>query len=122
MVSPRSVHWFALITVPLSVMLSAGAGTSSAVTIALTPGMASAAAGVDAQDPRVRQGAEEQLAEQHALGAVVFGILRGAGDLRSQVGGRIVLADQLVLSARIQPRPRLRRFSAPRIIAVRILS
>ena len=42
MVSACSAHLVALITVPLSVRLSAGAGSSSALKIALTPGMASA--------------------------------------------------------------------------------
>jgi hypothetical protein len=35
---------------------------------------------------RVRHGAEQQLAEQHAIGAKVFGILRLAGDLGIEVG------------------------------------
>jgi hypothetical protein len=42
MLSPRSLLGLALITVPLSVRVSAGGGSSSAVRIAFTPGIASA--------------------------------------------------------------------------------
>ena len=94
---------------------------------------------VDALYPRMRHGAEQQFAEQHAFGAKIFGIFRLAGDLRIEIGGLVVLADQLVpgsvlalgslgVSAAFRypfsgyPRFDLRIFSAPRIIAVRILS
>ena len=39
--------------------------------------------------------ADEQLREQHAFDAVVLGVLRLAGDLRDEIGRRVVLADQL---------------------------
>ena len=42
MVRARSLFGLARITVPLSVRVSAGGGSSSAVRIAFTPGMASA--------------------------------------------------------------------------------
>ena len=60
-------------------------GRSSAVRIAFTPGIASAARGVDAPHARVRHRAEQQLAEQHAVGAKVLGVLRAAGDLGDEV-------------------------------------
>ena len=48
---------------------------------------------VDACHSRVRHRAAQQLREQHALGAEVFGVLRLARHLRDEVWGRIVLAD-----------------------------
>ena len=82
---------------PLSLMLSAGAGSSSAVRIALTPGIASAARASMLANARMRHGAQHQLAEQHAVGAIVLGVFRLARDLREEVGRRVVLADQLVI-------------------------
>ena len=53
---------------------------------------------LDAPDTRVRQRAEQQFAEQHAGGAIVLGVLRFPRDLRMEIGGDVVLADQPVLS------------------------
>ena len=64
--------------------------------MALTPGHGERRVRIDALYPRMRHGAEQQLAEQHAFGAKVFGILRLARDLRIQIRRRVVLADQLV--------------------------
>ena len=41
---------------------------------------------VDVADVAVRDGAEEQLDEEHALGAIVFGVLGAAGDFGDQSG------------------------------------
>ena len=49
---------------------------------------------VDAAHARVRHRAEEELGEQHAVGAEVFGVARPAGDLRDEVRRRVVLADE----------------------------
>jgi hypothetical protein len=51
---------------------------------------------IEPRHARVRHRAAEQLREQHALDAIVLGILRLAGDLGDEVGGREVLADQFV--------------------------
>src|SRR5438132_320227 len=53
-------------------------------------------AGVDVLDARVRYGAEQQLAEQHTVGAEILGVLGLPRNLRVQVRRRVVLADQLV--------------------------
>ena len=60
-------------------------------------------AGVDAAHARVRHRAEEQLAEQHAVGAEVLGVLRAAGDLGDVVGRHVVGADQLLVSHYVVP-------------------
>ena len=46
--------------------------------------------------PRVRQRAQQQLAEQHAFGMIVLGVLCLSGHFRIQVGSLVVLADQFV--------------------------
>ena len=51
---------------------------------------------IDVPDAAVRERTQEQLAEEHAVGAVVFGVLRLAGDLGDEIGRRIVLADKFV--------------------------
>jgi hypothetical protein len=53
-------------------------------------------AGVDPDYPRVRHRAQQQLAEQHAVGAIVLGVFRLSGNFRVEIGSGIVLADQLV--------------------------
>ena len=53
-------------------------------------------AGIEVPDAAVRERTQEQLAEEHAVGAVVFGVLRLAGDLGDEIGRRIVLADKFV--------------------------
>ena len=90
----------------------------------MTPGIASAALASMCFDARVRHRAEQQLAEQHAVGAIVLGVLRLARHLRDQIGRRVVLADQFVIVAtsRCSHGHAFLIFSAPRIIAVRILS
>jgi hypothetical protein len=45
----------------------------------------------------MRQRTEQQLAEQHAFGAKIFGVSRLSRDLCVEVGSCIVFADQLVL-------------------------
>ena len=53
------------------------------------------AAGIDADDARVRSRAEHQLREQHPVGAKVLGVAGAAGDFGQQVLCRVVLANQL---------------------------
>src|SRR5205814_1846529 len=48
-------------------------------------------------DPRVRHRAEEQLGEQHPVGAVVFRVLGPSGHLGHEIERRVVLADQLLV-------------------------
>ena len=55
-------------------------------------------AGIDAPDARVRHRAEEQLAEQHAIGAEVLRVLGSARHFRDQIRRRVVAADELLLS------------------------
>src|SRR5271166_1573031 len=45
---------------------------------------------------RVWQRAQQELAEQHAFGVIVLGVLRLSRDFRIQVGSLVVLADQFV--------------------------
>ena len=78
---------------PSSTFASA-VGRSSGVRIAFTPSSAFAPGQVHG-DARVRHLADEELGEEHALGAVVFRVLRAARDLRVQIGRRVVLAYQL---------------------------
>ena len=73
---------------------------------------------VEARHARVRQRAQQELGEDHPLRAKVFGVLRLPCDLRDQIGSNVVLSDELVFSHDHA----FRKFSAPRIIAVRILS
>ncbi len=73
---------------PSSVMLSAGGGQIVRRENGLDAGHRQRRARIDAADARVRHRAEQQLAEEHAVGAIVLGVLRLAGDLRDQVGGR----------------------------------
>jgi len=53
---------------------------------------------VDPAHAAVRHRAEQQLAEQHAVGAIVLGVLRAAGHLGDQIGRRVVLTQQFVVS------------------------
>ena len=50
---------------------------------------------VDPAHARVRHRAEQQLREEHAVSAIVLGVLRAARDLRHEVERRVVPADQL---------------------------
>jgi hypothetical protein len=80
---------------------------------------------IHTSDASMRQGTEQQLAEEHAVGAIILGIFGLAGYLRHQVGRGIILADQLMIWLIYLVGSHgyvLRMFSAPRIIAVRILS
>ena len=79
---------------------------------------------VDAADARMRHRAQRQLAEEHAVGAIILGVFRLARHLREEVAGRVVLADQFVFIwwRYVWHGYAFLRFSAPRIIAVRILS
>ena len=79
---------------------------------------------IDTPDPRMRHGAQGQLAEKHAVSAKVLGVFRLPGDFRVEIAGGVVLADQLVLVRwrDVWHGYAFLRFSAPRIIAVRILS
>ena len=73
---------------------------------------------IDAADACMRHRAEQQLREQHAVGAKVLRVARTSGDLRHVIGRNIVAADKFsghYVSA-------FREYSAPRISAVRILS
>ena len=81
---------------PESVSRAAAPGTSSAVTMALTPGTASASVSPGAGCVRAASGLK-QLREQHPLGAVVFSEFRRACDLGSQIRSRVVLSDERVL-------------------------
>ncbi len=49
---------------------------------------------VDAAYVPVRHRAEQQLGEQHAVGAIILGVFRAAGHLRDQIGRGVILADQ----------------------------
>ena len=55
---------------------------------------------VDASHARVWHRAEQELREQHALGAKVFGVFRAPGHLGDLIGGRVVLADVLARHSR----------------------
>jgi hypothetical protein len=44
----------------------------------------------------VRNRTEQQLAEQHAVDAEVFGVFGLSGDFGDEIGGHVVLTDQLV--------------------------
>ena len=72
---------------------------------------------VDVAHSRMRHRTEEQLHEQHPVGAVVLRVFRSTRDLGDDVGRLIVVSDQLVIGHRQV----LRMFSAPRIIEFRIL-
>ena len=98
--APRSPCVLAWTPSP-SVAPAAGAGQVVGGQDRLDAGHRQRRARVDARHARVRHRAEQQLREQHAVGAVVLGVLRLAGDLRDEVGRRVVLADQLAVSAMI---------------------
>ena len=53
---------------------------------------------VDVANACVRHRAEQQLAEQHPVRAVVLGIFRAAGDFGDKIWRRVVLADELLIS------------------------
>ena len=67
---------------------------------------------VDALHAAVRQRAEQQLAEQHAVDAEVFGVLGLAGDLGDKVRRDVVLADEFVCHG-VSLAAARRRASAP---------
>ena len=96
MVRPRSPHLLALITVPLSVRVSAGGGKIVRGEDRFDPGHGERRVRMDTLDPRMRHWAEEQFAEQHAFCAKVLGVFCLAGNLRIEIRRHIVLADQLV--------------------------
>jgi hypothetical protein len=52
---------------------------------------------VDAAHARVRHRAQQQLGEEHAVGAVVLGVFRAAGYLRDEIRRRVVLADEFLV-------------------------
>ena len=52
---------------------------------------------IDAPDPRVRHRAEQELREQHAVRAEIFGILGAARHLRHEIGQHVILPDEFVL-------------------------
>ena len=62
----------------------------------LTPGIASALLVSMLVTRACGMRAEQQLAEQHAVDAEVFGVLGLAGDLRDEVRRGVVLADEFV--------------------------
>ncbi len=72
---------------------------------------------VDTANACVRHRADEELAEQHAIRAKVLRVARAARDLRHEIGRRVVVANELVLSHHV-----LRMYSPPRMSDVRILS
>ncbi len=76
---------------------------------------------VHAANARVRHRAQQQLREQHALGAEVFGVLRTPGDFRDEIVQLIRLPDVFVLLGISATAYVLRRYSAPRMNAFRIL-
>ncbi len=73
---------------------------------------------VETRHTCVRHGTQQELGEDHPFRAKVLGVLGFSRDLRDQVGNRVVLSDEF----RCRHDHALRRFSAPRIMAVRILS
>ena len=75
-------------------MVPPSCGTSSAVRIARTPGSASARLVSMRAHARVRPLAQHQLAEQHAVGAEVLRVAGAARDLRDDVWGDVVGADE----------------------------
>ena len=132
MVRPRSPHLLALITVPLSVKRVGGRGKVIRGENRANAGHGQRFACVNVFYACVRHGAEEQFAEQHAFGAKVLGVFRSAGDFRVEIGSRIILADEFVArpvltlgillrAFRHQAWLAFLRFSAPRIMASRIL-
>ncbi len=62
---------------------------------------------------RVRHRAHEELAEEHAVDAVVLGVLGLAGDFRDQVRSRVRLADEFVVSHVRRSSCARRRASSP---------
>ena len=104
---------------PRSVTPAAGAGRSSAVRIAFTPGIASAALVSMLITRACGIGLSSSLANSMPSARKSSAYFALPGDLRDEVGRRVVLSDQLVLGGHGYA---LRISSAPRISAVRILS
>ena len=63
---------------------------------------------VHARHAAVGHGAQQQLAEEHALGLEVFRVFRAAGDLGDEIGRRVVAADEAGLFGHPQFPPRAR--------------
>ena len=68
---------------------------------------------VEPRDARVRHGAREELAEQHAVDAEVLGVLGSPGDFRDEIRCRVVFADTLVRHGLSLSSRTLRRASWP---------
>ncbi len=92
----RSARWPGS-PAPRSVTPSAGAGRSSAVRIAFTPGIASAALASMLRTRACGIGLSSSFANSMPSARIVLGVLRLARHLRDEVGRRVVLADQFVL-------------------------
>ena len=85
--------------------------------MAPTPCIASAARASMRRTRACGIGLKQQLAKQHAVGAKILRVFRAPGDLGHEIGRRVVRADQLV----VRHVSTFRKYSAPRISAVRIL-
>ena len=79
---------------PRSVTVSAGAGIRLAVRIALHAGHRHRGARVDAPHASMRNRAEQQLREEHAVGAEILGVFRSARDLGHEIRRDVVLTDE----------------------------
>ena len=62
-------------------------------------------ASVDAAHAAVRHRAQDQLAERHAVGPIVFGVLRATRHLGDQIWRRVVVTEQLVIRHQLPPLP-----------------
>jgi hypothetical protein len=60
---------------------------------------------VDLLHPGVRHWAAQDAAEHHAVGTIVFRVLRLAGDLAVNVGRREILADEIICHVTPPGRP-----------------